>query len=218
MTRSVIFRDSAIRRGYILNDQFTGLPPEKRERIINAALKEFASGGYDKASTNAICRGAEISKGSLFLYFGNKKNLFLQLFEYCEAQIAREVDRGVDPACKDLLERYRQMHVSFAGLLKRFPILMDFVMAAKRDESSEIAEEIKKIKQAGTEALDIVLLKDADMTLFREDLDRDTAIFVINSALHMKLSAYIRRDMTDEELLFESEGLLDFFRTAFYRF
>ena len=194
-----------------------GLPPEKRERIINAALEEFASGGYDKASTNAICRRADISKGSLFQYFGNKKNLFLQLFEYCEAMIAREVDKGIDPESRDLLERYRLMHAAFAGLLKRFPVLMDFVLTAKRDESSEIAGEIRKIKQAGTEALDIVLMKGVDMSLFRDDLDRETAFFVVNAALQSKLTAYIHTDMSDEALLVESDALLDFFRNIFYR-
>ncbi len=201
-----------------MNHRFEGLPLEKRERIINAALREFASGGYGKASTNAICRDAGISKGALFLYFGSKKDLFLQLFQYCEEQIAREADRGIDKACPDLLERYARMHLAFAELLGRFPVLVDFVMAAKRDESPDISGEISKIKQAGMEALEKVLLEGADLSQFREDLDRERAVFVINAALQMKLNAYIRGDIPHSEFLDESQALLDFFRTAFYRF
>ena len=55
--------------------KFQSLETEKRERIINAALKEFAKNGYDKASTNDIVKEAEISKGSLFNYFNSKNEI-----------------------------------------------------------------------------------------------------------------------------------------------
>ncbi|MDD3656837.1 MAG: TetR/AcrR family transcriptional regulator, partial [Atribacterota bacterium] len=57
----------------IIYSQFHSLESEKQERIINAALKEFARNGYGKASTNEIIKQAGISKGSLFNYFNNKK-------------------------------------------------------------------------------------------------------------------------------------------------
>lgn len=50
----------------VIYPKFINLEAEKRERIINAALKEFAQKGYDKASTNEIIKEAGISKGSLF--------------------------------------------------------------------------------------------------------------------------------------------------------
>ena len=66
----------------IINHKFFSLKPEKRERIINAALKEFAKNGYDKASTNEIVKESGISKGSLFNYFISKKELYLFLLDY----------------------------------------------------------------------------------------------------------------------------------------
>ena len=65
-----------------MNFQFDRLNPEKKERIINAALKEFAQNGYEKASTNEIIKEAEIAKGSLFNYFNSKKELYLFLLDY----------------------------------------------------------------------------------------------------------------------------------------
>ena len=49
---------------------------EKQDRILNAAIKEFAQKGYDSASTNEIVKEAGISKGLLFHYFKIKSSYF----------------------------------------------------------------------------------------------------------------------------------------------
>ena len=62
--------------------KFLNMDKEKQDRIINAAIKEFAQKGYDNASTNEIVKEAGISKGLLFHYFQNKKQLYLFLYEH----------------------------------------------------------------------------------------------------------------------------------------
>gem|GEM_PF-5223972 len=52
---------------------FMNLAEDKRQAIINAALKEFSINHYATASTNKIVSNANISKGILFHYFGSKK-------------------------------------------------------------------------------------------------------------------------------------------------
>jgi TetR/AcrR family transcriptional regulator len=59
------------------------IPEEKRNRIIDAAVLEFATCGYDNANTNKISKNAHISVGSLFQYFENKEDLFLTIVKYC---------------------------------------------------------------------------------------------------------------------------------------
>jgi len=78
-----------------MNTRFSSLEFEKRQRIINAALKEFARNGYEKASTNVIAKEAEISKGSLFNYFSSKKELYLFLFD-CVTEIINKIYDEVD--------------------------------------------------------------------------------------------------------------------------
>ena len=48
-------------------EKFLKLDDEKRDRILNAAMKEFRY-GYVKASTDIIVKEAGISKGLLFHY------------------------------------------------------------------------------------------------------------------------------------------------------
>ena len=45
-----------------MTTKLMSLEPAKRNAILNAALKEFATKGFDKASTNVIAKEAKISK------------------------------------------------------------------------------------------------------------------------------------------------------------
>jgi AcrR family transcriptional regulator len=51
-------------------------PVRTRERILSAALKEFAAHGFAGARVDAIARRAAINKRMLYHYFGDKEGLF----------------------------------------------------------------------------------------------------------------------------------------------
>ena len=48
----------------------------KERRILDAALRVFAATGYTGAAMDAIATEAEVSKPTLYQYFGNKEQLF----------------------------------------------------------------------------------------------------------------------------------------------
>jgi len=51
-------------------------PGRTRERILSAALKEFAAKGFAGARVDVIARRANINKRMLYHYFGDKEKLF----------------------------------------------------------------------------------------------------------------------------------------------
>lgn len=58
-----------------------GQDPEKRRQILAGARTVFQSMGFDAASMNDITRATGVSKGTLYVYFENKEQLFLALIE-----------------------------------------------------------------------------------------------------------------------------------------
>jgi len=57
----------------------------KVRRILNASLYEFSAQGYDGASMNSIAERAQVSKPTLYQYFGDKDGLFAAVLqEGCE--------------------------------------------------------------------------------------------------------------------------------------
>ena len=60
---------------------FYNLPAEKRERLLAAARAEFARVPYEEASVNRMIRAAGIPRGSFYMYFTDKEELFRYLME-----------------------------------------------------------------------------------------------------------------------------------------
>jgi len=58
-----------------------GHDPAKRRQIIEGARRVFISMGFDAASMNDITREAGVSKGTIYVYFANKEELFEALIE-----------------------------------------------------------------------------------------------------------------------------------------
>jgi len=58
-----------------------GQDPVKRQQIIEGARRVFISMGFDAASMNDITREAGVSKGTIYVYFANKEELFEALIE-----------------------------------------------------------------------------------------------------------------------------------------
>src|SRR5579885_1291241 len=50
-----------------------------RQRIIHEAAGEFARLGFEQANINTIAELAGIGKGTIYLYFANKRDLFLSM-------------------------------------------------------------------------------------------------------------------------------------------
>src|SRR5436309_15988946 len=60
-----------------------------RRRIMHEAASEFARLGFDQANINTIAEQAGIGKGTIYLYFENKRDLFLEMLRYiAQAQLA----------------------------------------------------------------------------------------------------------------------------------
>jgi AcrR family transcriptional regulator len=55
---------------------------EVRERIIRAAMESFTQTGYDKTKMDDIAKRLGLSKGTLYLYFKSKEDLFLAICEH----------------------------------------------------------------------------------------------------------------------------------------
>jgi Transcriptional regulator len=60
-----------------------------RQHIIRQAAKEFARLGFDQANINTIAEQAGIGKGTIYLYFENKRELFLAMLRFiAQSQLA----------------------------------------------------------------------------------------------------------------------------------
>lgn len=162
-----------------MSAKFRSLEEDKQERIINEAMKEFARSGYDRASTNEIVKAADIAKGSLFVYFGSKKGLYLFLLDYISEAVGRIYDE-MDWSETDILRRIWNVGLIKLKFYNKHPQAFDFLKAASHEDAVEVKSEIDKMSKANVEIASEWFVRDADLTKFRDDIDIEAAISVIN--------------------------------------
>lgn len=68
--------DAANRVQKAPNRRVAGQDPVKRQQILDGAKRVFLQVGFDAASMNDITREAGVSKGTIYVYFQNKEDLF----------------------------------------------------------------------------------------------------------------------------------------------
>jgi AcrR family transcriptional regulator len=77
----------------------------RRQQIIVAAKKVFSQKGFNKATMDDIASEAELSPGTLYLYFKNKEELYaslsLRILQYLHIRVEHVKDApGLDPEQK----------------------------------------------------------------------------------------------------------------------
>jgi AcrR family transcriptional regulator len=88
----------------------------KRRQIVEGARAIFLQHGFDAASMNDIARAAGVSKGTLYVYFTNKEELFAAIV-YQECQVHAEDTFDLDPADHDVATVLTRLGISYLGFL-----------------------------------------------------------------------------------------------------
>ncbi|HGL5759457.1 TPA: TetR/AcrR family transcriptional regulator [Enterococcus faecalis] len=163
----------------IIYSKFNNLKPEKQKQIINAAIKEFVRNGFEKASTNEIVKRANISKGSLFNYFNSKKDLYLYLIEY-SSKVIVNLNEEIDLSETDLFKRIERVALQKFYVQQKYPQAFEFLASTKQEESVEVKDIIKqRLNPIYNQAIN-KLYKDIDYSKFREGVDIEKAIEILN--------------------------------------
>lgn len=65
----------------------------RRNQVLESALKVFAENGYHDTSISDIVENADISRGTFYLYFDNKRAIFEEILNYFIQKIVSRVHR-----------------------------------------------------------------------------------------------------------------------------
>lgn len=204
--------------------KFHNLDKEKQDRIVNAAMKEFAQKGYDNASTNEMVKAAGISKGLLFHYFQNKKQLFLFLYDYFIEVLTEEFYKKIDLSEPDFFQRIQQTSLVKLDVLKVYPDVMKFLEVAYMEESAEVKAELDNRKREFTEINFNKIYKGIDLSKFKDDLDIQKALKIViwtfeklgeEAMYKAKLSG--SREVDYDQVFKESEEYIELLKRSFYK-
>ena len=103
-------------------DTFDKTTAERRQRVIDVAVSEFAARGYSATNINDIAKKADVSIGAMYSYFASKEDLFLAVvgkaYSVLEAVLneARQKHTGVFDLMAELLSASREYALKYPEL------------------------------------------------------------------------------------------------------
>lgn len=204
--------------------KFLNLNPEKQQRIINAACKEFAQKGYDNASTNEMVKEAGISKGLLFHYFNSKKELYLYLYDHLQEMFMEKIYAKIDWNERDIFAKLRQMTLLKFELFIEYPELINYMKSANFEDSNEVKHEVAQRHNKLVVTAYQRFFSDVDQSKFKEDIEINQAINIIFWTLEgfanqqqEKYKKISSDQLNMEAIIAEMETYSETLRNAFYK-
>ena len=189
------------------SDTFLRLNDEKKKKLIDASFKEFSLNNFNDASINRIIKDAGISRGSFYMYFVDKKDLYFYLLE-------QHLEILINNMKKDLIKNKGDLFKMFQNNIKEeFNSFKNnnINFFKKSLENVTIMEESKKTFGFRDKRLLRELIPNINLELLNDNAKKHIeVIFAINMHLLMvTLMKLLKKDSLDEEILKDYYEQLD---------
>jgi len=124
-------------------------PKDKRSKILDVALQLFNDIGYHETTLDEVAKQADIAKGTLYLYFKSKDDLFIQcMIDGSEEWMtrAREIIGGPD-GIRDRLRKLVQLQIDV--FTRNGPMIQQFILRkrATSHDSALARRMMKKMRE-----------------------------------------------------------------------
>jgi TetR/AcrR family transcriptional repressor of uid operon len=144
---------------------------ELKERIILSAIENFARSGFDKTRMEDIASSSGLAKGTLYLYFKSKEDLFFALCEHNLEQLRNQLSKlfsKKENIMSDAEGFYNEYHRVSLG---DDTIWFEMIALSTRNPKLRkiLVEYHSKVYQAVKEFLKIQI----ERGFFRKDIDID---------------------------------------------
>jgi AcrR family transcriptional regulator len=170
---------------------FLNLPPEKQERILTAALGEFADKGYHQASVNTMVSASGIAKGSIYQYFQDKKSIFLYIFEFAIGMVRRTLlTVKEDTREEDFFVRLEKSLLAGVDFIHRHPRVYGLYLKILFDQHVPRRHELlRAVRHFAAEYLGSLVRQGQARGELRADLPPRAVVFLLDALLDRFLQA-----------------------------
>lgn len=161
-----------------------------RMRIIGVAAREFARLGFDQTNINVIAELAGMGKGTIYLYFENKRDLFLAMLRSIAHQQLSEI-RAALAADGTIRQRLERLYRAFALLAKEESDSFNVLMSALYGVNRSFQREATKLLRDYVAVIALMLEQSQARGEIRMHQVEATALMVLSLTESYVLSARV---------------------------
>jgi AcrR family transcriptional regulator len=174
---------------------WANLPAARRERVLDAAMAEFAARGFSGGSLNVIAREADVAKGSLFQYFDDKLDLFAHVCDVTSERIRAELEKqmlDLEPG-RPFFDHLAAILRLWVAYFREHPVERGVTAATNLEMDGEVRAAVREV--ASRHYLEVLgpLLADAvERGDVRSDADLGAlAAYLLLLTPHLALAPYL---------------------------
>ncbi|HVH25870.1 MAG TPA: TetR/AcrR family transcriptional regulator [Vicinamibacterales bacterium] len=164
---------------------------ERRRQLLDAAIWTFARKGFRRASISDIVARAQVARGTFYLYFDSKEDVFLAIVEDFHDRVRRMLEEPEPPV--PLADHHGR------ALLQRTLRRWLELFAGHRDAAQVILKEATSIDpkvEAGLRRL-----RQLGLNYFATRFERLQARGLVNRGVSPDLLAHLQMGMMDEAVI-----------------
>jgi len=145
----------------------------RRQEILDAAREVFSAKGFNSATMEEIASKAELSPGTLYLYFKNKEELHTSLSIDILAHLGTEISKVVDQdiSVEDKIGKFRDVFIDVYDYDSSILINLFHLQSGEtlHNLSDEVMKELKKYSSRAHQAILAVVKEGLEKGIFVEE-------------------------------------------------
>ncbi|WP_313427808.1 TetR/AcrR family transcriptional regulator [Siminovitchia terrae] len=142
----------------------------KYKQIIEAAVVVIAENGYHQAQISKIARQAGVADGTIYLYFKNKEDVLISVFQEKMAMFVETINEGIagkETALEKLLVMF-ESHFKILSADKKLAIVTQLEL---RQSNKDLRFKINEVLKDYLSVLESILEYGKERGEFAADLD-----------------------------------------------
>jgi TetR/AcrR family fatty acid metabolism transcriptional regulator len=165
----------------------------KYMQIIDAAVIAIAENGYHQAQVSKIAKQAGVADGTIYLYFKNKEDILISLFEEKMGDFIEKIGKmiaGKGTAAEKLL----MMIVAHFSLLSENHHLAIVTQLELRQSNLELRIRINDVLKGYLHVIDKVIIEGKESGEFASDLDVRLARQMIFGTIDETVTSWVMNE------------------------
>ena len=166
---------------------------QKYEQIIDAAVKVIAENGYHHSQVSKIAKEAGVADGTIYLYFKNKEDILISLFEEKMGHFVEKIEEKMhgEPTVEKKLLILIEMHFMQLEMDHNLAIVTQLEL---RQSNLSIRYKVNEVLKGYLTLVDSVLKEGIKSGVFDEDLDIRIARQLIFGTIDEVVTNWVMKD------------------------
>ncbi|WP_347862622.1 TetR/AcrR family transcriptional regulator [Salimicrobium sp. PL1-032A] len=165
----------------------------KYKQIIDAAVEVIAENGYHSSQVSKIAKRAGVADGTIYLYFKNKEDILVSLFQEKMGQFIEKIQNATTARQTPSEKLHTLIETHFEQLSKDYHLAV-VTQLELRQSNKELRMKINSVLKKYLDVIDDIVEEGIRKEVFRENINRKLVRQMIFGTIDEVVTNWVMKD------------------------